>query len=331
MTISEALKKPLRPIVYKWRRFSICHKENAIAAKADNVNSTPALKRKALLLSHSLEREMSIPNEHRGAGFHRAKELVPIASALLASEDHDGPHFELSESVSVLACWYDWQKRLGFEVEGGFKEIKTLIQDYKNKYGLKLVKAGVTTLEKDSRAASFDEIKRFISSRRSVRQFSDCPVPLDVIRTAVELAQRAPSACNRQACRVYIPTGAAKAVVANSVRGKRGFENYIHQWAVITCDRALYLNNEAFQWYLDGGIFIYALLLAFHALGVECCIHQWLPMDAGDSVRETLEISEFEAICGVIGFGYPDKESRVLAAQRRQVDDVLILRGRNVE
>lgn len=331
MKTDEAIKNALRPLVYRWRRFTICHRENAIAAKADNVNSTPALKRKALLLSHSLEREMSIPGGHQGAGAHRVRELVPIATDLLARENYNVPHFELSESVSVLACWYKWQKELGLEVEVNYKEIKTLIQDFESRFGLKPAKSGARILEKNDQGFSFDEIERFISSRRSIRQFSSRPVPVDTIRRAVGLAQRAPSACNRQACRVYIPTGATKKVVANSVRGKRGFENYIHQWAVVTCDRAFFLNTEAFQWYLDGGIFIYALLLSFHALGVECCIHQWLPMDTGESVREALGISEFEAICGVLAFGYPDKESRVLTAQRRKIDDVLRLCGGNEE
>lgn len=325
--MSKLIKDILRPLVFKWRRFIISHQENKIAAKADNAASVPALKRKALLLSHSLEREMSIPNERRGAGSHRAKELAQVAEALLSEENSGVPQFELSESVSVLASWYYWQKELGLNVEEDYQEIGMLTDEYSKRFGMNPAKSGAILLGVDSYTLPFDEIEKFISSRRSIRQFSSRPVSVDTIRRAVELAQRAPSACNRQTCRVYIPIGAAETVVSNSVRGKRGFENHIHQWAVVTCDRALYLNSEAFQWYLDGGIFIYSLLLSLHALGVESCVHQWLPMDAGKDVRKSLGISEFEAICGVIAFGYPDKETRVLTAQRRQLDDVLKLCG----
>jgi hypothetical protein len=50
----------------------------------------------------------------------------------------------------------------------------------------------------------FDEV---VQTRRSVRGFSARPVPAQVIREALELAQRSPSNCNAQPWRVVIATG----------------------------------------------------------------------------------------------------------------------------
>lgn len=49
-----------------------------------------------------------------------------------------------------------------------------------------------------------------IRSRRAVRGYRPVPVPDDVIRACLELAQRAPSNCNVQPWRVFLASGAAR-------------------------------------------------------------------------------------------------------------------------
>ncbi len=44
----------------------------------------------------------------------------------------------------------------------------------------------------------FDELSSLINERHSVRDFSKAPVPMELLRSACELALHAPSACNRQ-------------------------------------------------------------------------------------------------------------------------------------
>jgi len=73
-----------------------------------------------------------------------------------------------------------------------------------------------------------------IRDRRSVRGFhADRPVPRDVLREALELAQRAPSNCNVQPWRVFIASGPAldrlRSVLCNAIRSGElpGAENAI--------------------------------------------------------------------------------------------------------
>jgi nitroreductase len=55
------------------------------------------------------------------------------------------------------------------------------------------------------------ELDQIIRDRRSVRGFyPDRPVPRDVLREALELAQRAPSNCNVQPWRAFIASGPAR-------------------------------------------------------------------------------------------------------------------------
>ena len=45
-------------------------------------------------------------------------------------------------------------------------------------------------------------VENLFNTRHSIRQFGEDKVKIEDIKKAIELAQRAPSACNRQAVRV---------------------------------------------------------------------------------------------------------------------------------
>ena len=60
-----------------------------------------------------------------------------------------------------------------------------------------------------AQSIQFDDhmIEQLFFTRHSIRDFDDSAVDQELIKKAVELAQRCPSACNRQGVRVYnIPT-----------------------------------------------------------------------------------------------------------------------------
>ena len=56
----------------------------------------------------------------------------------------------------------------------------------------------INTLSQDEMRLSWQEFLRTISRRRSVREFSDRPVPAGIIRTAIQAAGSAPSGANMQ-------------------------------------------------------------------------------------------------------------------------------------
>ena len=62
------------------------------------------------------------------------------------------------------------------------------------------------------------ELHDFIRSRRSIRRFSDAPIPADTVRRILETAIHAPSAHNRQPWRFAVITeAAAKSRLANAM------------------------------------------------------------------------------------------------------------------
>lgn len=68
----------------------------------------------------------------------------------------------------------------------------------KEQYGI--VEVNIAEMEKKVNGSFPD----FFMSRHSVRQFSDLTIDIEDIEKAVKLAMKAPSACNRQSCKVYI-------------------------------------------------------------------------------------------------------------------------------
>jgi len=163
----------------------------------------------------------------------------------------------------------------------------------------------------------------FINGRHSVRSFDPAPVPQETLTQVVELAQSAPSACNRQPSRVYFSGPKSAQVVSAAVRGNKGFEQSIFQWAVITTDTSLFSCAEYNQWFINGGIYLQSFVLALKAYGIGSCIFQWVVGDLGKEMRSSLGISTSEAIIAVVGFGYPKETFARPVAQRMPVSEVV--------
>lgn len=312
-------KDLLRPIANRIRRCAIAHRENASATVEDKLNAR-TIERDILLLSHSLEKGMGIPDACLGFGKAKAQQLISLLGvARHRGVSHDS--FALAEGKRVLLAWRDWQEERGVDLSD-IDYSANCLND-----ALDAAKSGNAGAIAYKRILRGEEEKKlalgFMESRRSVRWFTDREVDESILENVVQSALCAPSACNRQPCKVYFAKGESAAVVANEVRGNRGFESSIHQFAVVTCDRAMFSGAEIYQWYVNGGIFLYSLLLSFHANNIDSCVFQWLAGDIGAEMRTLLSIPEREAIVGVIGFGYPHKDAKVLAAQRVSPQEII--------
>lgn len=166
----------------------------------------------------------------------------------------------------------------------------------------------------------------FIQSRHSVRCYKKQSVNVEIMQKVIKLASRAPSACNRQPVKVYVTTDPERVKeVSMLIPGNKGFEDEIPNWAVVTADRKMFGTSEPFQWYVNGGIYLSYLVQSFHAYHIASCIFQ-IPASHPDTpkLRSLAGVQENEAIIAAVGFGYPKKETKVLAAERRPVSEILV-------
>ena len=181
-------------------------------------------------------------------------------------------------------------------------------------------------LRRDVRVAEFE---RLVSSRHSVRHFEGSPVPDDEIRRAVATAQRSPSVCNRQSCRVHVYTsGADKEKVLRLQNGNEGFGHLADRVLLVTSDiRSFVSSGERHQAYVDGGMFAMTLVYALHARGIaSCCLNLSTYSFQDLALRRACRVPAWETPIMMIAVGYPPERLKVAASVRLPTDSVLSFR-----
>ena len=178
-------------------------------------------------------------------------------------------------------------------------------------------------------AAKDEPFPRFAASRHVCRHFAG-PVPEGTVKSAVELALTAPSACNRQHARVHVVDDPAlRDRLFAAQGGTRGFGADADKVLVVTSDlSAVRWGWERHDCYVNGGIFVMNLCYALHYFGVAHCILHWsVSPEVDRAAHEFLGIPSNEAIVQVIACGMPPEEFDVAASPRLAVSDVLTWHG----
>ena len=112
--------------------------------------------------------------------------------------------------------------------------------------------------------------------------------------------------------------------VGTLVPGNKAFVDELPYYCIVTAERDFFPGAETLQWYLNGGIYVAFLTLAFHSFGIGSCIFQWPDFyETEDILRQVAGIKSSEAIISIIGFGrYPDI-AKYICAQRREPEQVI--------
>ncbi len=179
--------------------------------------------------------------------------------------------------------------------------------------GLDEREGGIKPLSSSARQTAID-FSEFVSSRESVRSFSDQVVPLSEIEAAATLASTSPSVCNRQGalCRI-VPRGPEADRMLKHQNGNKGFGSDASHVLLITHDlRTMLTPGERNQAYVDGGLYAMTLLYALHARGIGACCLNWSATKAQDfGLRREINLPDHELVIMMIAVGYPADDARV--------------------
>lgn len=317
------IKTAVLPAYNKIRRLSFAVKSNRLLA-CEDFRSLDTLCRDSLLIAHSFEKALCIEGCRDDFGTQKADRLLDYLTLAAKDPSFDNHSYAFVESMAALENWLSRRARLGLDCSKWQHGFESLAEQTSYEVGrIDLSdRAGIVS---DSFASVSDCDKNainFINGRHSVRSFDSAPVPQETLTQVVELAQSAPSACNRQPSRVYFSGPKSARVVSAAVRGNKGFEQSIFQWAVITADTSLFSCAEYNQWFINGGIYLQTFVLALKAYGIGSCIFQWVVGDSGKEMRSSLGISANEVIIAVVGFGYPKETFARPVARRMPVSEV---------
>lgn len=164
----------------------------------------------------------------------------------------------------------------------------------------------------------------FFWSRHSIRQYSDKPVAMELIRQAVDMARKTPCVCNRQGVRVHVFERAQDAL--DWQPGNRGFGHLSSRGLVVTADlQAFSGTGERNQPFVDGGMFAMSLLYTLHAQGLGACPLAWSIRPAEDrKMRRALNIPDNEVVIMMISVGHLPDTLEVAKSNRRPLEHFLV-------
>lgn len=183
----------------------------------------------------------------------------------------------------------------------------------------------IEVTREDIHGHSRRDLSGFFANRYSVRQFDPRPVDPALVATALAMAQKAPSVCNRQSGRAHVFMTRAKIETALSHQnGNRGFGHTAGAVLVITSDlRSFVTAGERNQCWVDGGLFAMSLAYALHSLGLGCCMLNWsMESGADKAMRKEMGIPDCEVVITMIAVGHLRERFKVARSERRPLHEI---------
>ena len=224
---------------------------------------------------HAIEKGMSIGTLKKGFGNQKACGIIDDLIKYIAI---GGDNQFVVESCSVLKRYIDFKIEIGDEVGDVKSKLDGFIKDYNI---TPFDKGGVNFLKYDNiRKMASGSLPEVIASRYAIRDFGDQPVDMNLLKKALQTAEKTPTACNRQSCRIHIYTGDKAHKLFNLQGGANGFASDM-QVAILICgDLMSYYLDELNLPYVDGGLYGMNLMLALHYYGLAS-----IPLTMGRKVR----------------------------------------------
>jgi nitroreductase len=271
-----------------------------------------------LLLSHSIEKGMSLDNPKKYFGEEKAKELIKC----LESIDEDC--FEYDVGMSILD---EYVKTRTYKNDN-INNVKKSFDRLKKRHQYRSLPAGISYIDHEEIIKNINvDLIGFLKSRHDIRKTTNQTIKESEIKKAIEIASLAPSACNRQPWKiVYSMDKEKNSQLGSIVSGNKAFAEDMRYYCAIVVDYSYFANrvDEFRQAYLNAGIFLAYFVLALHSLDIGSCIMQFtgLVENADEKSHELLKLKESEQVMAVIGFGrYPDR-IKCSKAARRLVEDI---------
>lgn len=269
--------------------------------------------------AHKLEKGLSIRDPKKLWGYENAKKLVDYIADEAAKTDPD--LLALNIGKAVIQAYLAQKGGLEDESEREkTDQLKTYVSVKLGDFAADSAYGGTLALKREDVLVDEQAVCSLFTTRHSVRDFADTPVERDKLEKAVNLALRAPSACNRQPTQIYVMDG--------SDRVKIGSDNTYHadKYLILTGEMNAFSISELNDWIVSTSIFAAYLTLALHAEGIGACVFRKdmiRESKYNDSVRKMCRIPDNEQIVLEIAIGNFRDEFRVPVSYRREAVDII--------
>lgn len=288
-------------------------------------NNTPQKLLGSIILQyHVIEKGLTMPEIRAGFGTERVKALCNDCIKYI--REYGQENQQLEHAIEVILEYEDYNSKIGVA-----KEAQDKIDQLKKQLVKPVLKStqNVVTRQKYFEHAK-SEFSVFARSRHSIRNFSDEVIPDSLINKSLELAQCAPSACNRQSWRTYIYS--EKRLINKILElqgGNRGFGHLTDKLIIITGDLSAFCNiNERNQVYVDGGIYVMNVLYALHSYEIAACVLNcgFDNNKAGD-IKQIAGIDKSHVFIAMIICGKAPDEFKTAISPRNGLGENIIIKN----
>jgi nitroreductase len=270
---------------------------------------------------HSIEKGLSISNPRIGFGIKKIKEMLSLVDSYMKFTDD---RLVLYFVIDALDEYLQFQKSKEFYNEDieyinqTKKQLEEKIGEHKGIYG------GTTVFEKGKHSVDIQSSQELFDTRHSIREFSGEPVPEELLIKAIEMAQRAPSACNRQAVRIYSISSADYVKAVGNLDGIGGFAEDVDKFLIITGVRSAYRRGEKNQYIVSASMLAAYMTLSLHALGIGCCTvqHSLVLNKSFINLRDKYQIPEDEQPVVTLAIGMMKEIVNVPVSKRYPVEKI---------
>lgn len=178
----------------------------------------------------------------------------------------------------------------------------------------------------------FDDLVTLFTRRRSTRWYQDKPVPGEWIKSIIEAAALAPSACNRQPFRFVVANGRKTASrIAECAGGTVGFAQQVPAVIVVVGDLSAYpFERDRHLIYIDASLASMQLMLAAETFGLATCPINWPDVDSAESrLQEILPLAAHERVIMLIALGFGDSAGGIAYSQKKGIQALFELVGQD--
>lgn len=297
--------------LHKVLKYTVNHKQSAEQMLSQMVISY-----------HSIEKGLAMSEKRYGFGQPKMRKLVSLCNLYLDTYG-DYPS-RLEDTLGVIAEYDQLHKEQGVSLREDLQlSIDDILQRTEGHWHLSHTRHITKQVYFENIQKSFAQ---FSASRHSIRDFDGTEVPKAIMDKAFDLAQNAPSACNRQATRVYAVYD--KQLIEKLVdlqNHGRGFADNARPLLVIATELQSWgCGEEWFGGYVDAGIYIMNLLYALHYHQVAAIPLNWYAdEESQQQIHELLNIHASQEVVAFIACGNPKEEFNLVTSKRRKAKEIV--------
>ena len=275
--------------------------------------------------NHVIEKGMSMRNPRKGFGQQKVNDLLDRLNKYLELYGDCDKEF-IRYPLSTIKNYIYYTESHGTDVP----ELKAKYNKLEERadIGEIVMHAGILATTKDEIISKCNrDFESLLYSRHSIRYFSEEPVSQEIIIKALELAQRTPSACNRQGWKTHVYYGSKSVELVRWQGGSHGFEEECRFTILVTANLKAFLWHETHQAYIDGGLYAMNLINALHSLGLGC-----IPLSCGFEYSKLYQLKYFnipenEVPIVIIAFGNLLDKFNVAVSTRKSFEQTNTFHG----